>query len=138
MYVTVKGKHSNLPPRLTKMEVASPGEVVNSSDLTWKSVQISDTYDTFAIWSGKGGKGNLLMEGPLQGSVTAGDDLTIPAGQLSVTLHAGDPRGMDPGMVNAMLDKLIEDAFDPYPYVEVDWEHPDHWHRKKLRRIRVA
>lgn len=136
MYVTVKGKHLNLPPRFTKMKVASPGEVVNSSDLTWASVPITDTYDSFAIWSGKGGKGNLLMEGPLQGSVTAGDDLMIPAGQLSVTLHSADPLGMDPGMANAVLDKLIEGAFDPY--IEVEWDDPNHWHHKKLRRIRVA
>lgn len=63
---------------------ASGGSAAINADLTWTNVSTSETYSFFSMWSASSG-GTCLRVGTLSGSaVTAGDDVRIASGALSI------------------------------------------------------
>lgn len=65
---------------------ASGGTTSNAADITWTSVSTTETYSHISIWDASSA-GNCLFVGALTASksVTAGDNFTIPAGDLDIT-----------------------------------------------------
>lgn len=66
---------------------SSPGGTAASSTAaSWTAVSTTETYSHFSIWDASTA-GNPLLTGALTASVsvTAGDNFSIPSGQLTVT-----------------------------------------------------
>lgn len=66
---------------------ASAGAIANDAAVEWTSVSTTETYSHISLWDNSTA-GNCLGSGALAASksVTAGDDFTIPIGDLDVTL----------------------------------------------------
>lgn len=66
---------------------ASGGTSTNATGPSWTNVSTTETYTHFSIWDNSTA-GNCLIVGALSASVavTAGDNFSIPAGSLSVSL----------------------------------------------------
>ncbi len=66
---------------------ASGGACVSSGDITWTSVSTTETYTYVSFWSAVSA-GTFLGSDQLDApkAVTAGDNATITAGQISVSL----------------------------------------------------
>lgn len=66
---------------------ASGGAITNSAALTWTSVAATETYTHVSFWSASTG-GTFLGSDQLAASkaVDAGDDFTIPAGDLDLSI----------------------------------------------------
>lgn len=65
---------------------AVSGAISNTVALTWSSVAGTEDFTHYSAWDASSG-GNLLFSGTVTAnSVTAGDDFTIPVGDLDVTL----------------------------------------------------
>lgn len=64
---------------------SSGGSAATSADLTWSSVSTTETYSHYSAWDASTA-GNFLFSGALTETknVTAGDDFTITAGNLTV------------------------------------------------------
>jgi hypothetical protein len=66
---------------------ASGGAISNDAPIQWTNLAASETITHISLWDASTG-GNCLWAGPLTASkaVNAGDNLTIPTGDLDVTL----------------------------------------------------
>ena len=66
---------------------ASGGSITTSADLTWTSVSTTETYSYVSFWSSSA-SGTFLGSDDLTTAraVTAGDNFTITAGQLTLSL----------------------------------------------------
>lgn len=66
---------------------ASGGTSTNATGPSWTNVSNTETYSHFSIWDNSTA-GNMLVHGALTAgvAVTAGDNFSIPAGDLSVSL----------------------------------------------------
>lgn len=66
---------------------AASGSAASSADAAWTSVSTSETYSHVSFWDASSG-GNCLGAGALTASkaVTAGDNFTIPSGQLTFSI----------------------------------------------------
>jgi hypothetical protein len=66
---------------------ASGGAITNSGAVTWTNVAASETYSHVSFWSDIAA-GTFLGSDALNASVavTAGDDFTIPAGDLDISI----------------------------------------------------
>ncbi len=66
---------------------ASGGTISNTAALTWTGVSGSEDYAYFTAWDAST-SGNFLFSGAVTANaVTAGDDFTIPIGDLDVSLQ---------------------------------------------------
>lgn len=64
----------------------SGGSFSNTANITWSAVSTTETYTFFTLWTASSG-GTFVGSGPVsQGGVTAGQDWTIPAGNLTATM----------------------------------------------------
>jgi len=64
----------------------SGGSTTNSGAVNWTSVSTSETYTHVSLWSASSG-GTFIASGALTaGAILVGQNFTIPAGGLSVTL----------------------------------------------------
>ena len=62
------------------------GSTTNSGAINWTSVSTSETYSHVSLWSASSG-GTFIASGSITaGAILAGQNFTIPAGGLSVTL----------------------------------------------------
>lgn len=68
---------------------ASGGAITNSADLVWASVPNAETYSHVSFWDAPSA-GTFLGSAVLTAAkaVTVGDDFSIPAGDLDITLGA--------------------------------------------------
>lgn len=68
---------------------ASGGAITTSADLSWTSVSTSETYSHVSFWDANAA-GNFLGSDALDTSraVTAGDNFTIVAGDVDVSITA--------------------------------------------------
>ena len=65
---------------------AASGAISNTVALTWSSVAGTEDFTHYSAWDASS-SGNFLFSGTVTAnSVTAGDDFTIPVGDLDVTL----------------------------------------------------
>jgi hypothetical protein len=66
---------------------ASGGVVTSDANVAWEDVSTTETYSHYSIWDAET-DGNPLAVGALASSVsvTAGDNFTIPSGDLTVTV----------------------------------------------------
>lgn len=66
---------------------ASGGAITNSADVTWAAVAATETYSHVSFWSASAA-GTFLGSDQLAASkaVDAGDDFTIPAGDLDLSI----------------------------------------------------
>lgn len=65
---------------------ASGGAISNTAALTWTNVAGTEDFTHFSAWDASSA-GNFLFSGTITANaVTAGDDFTIPVGDLDVTL----------------------------------------------------
>lgn len=65
---------------------ASGGAITTSADLEWTSVSATEDYTHCSGWSAVSG-GNVGWTGQITAnSVTAGDDFTLPAGDLDISM----------------------------------------------------
>lgn len=78
---------TNSTRKQADFSAASGGTAVNSADIAWTNVSTTETYTHFSVWDNLTA-GNPLLYGAFSSSisVTAGDNFTIEAGDLSVTL----------------------------------------------------
>jgi hypothetical protein len=67
---------------------AASGAVANDADVEWTNVAGSETYSHVSLWDAST-SGNCLWTGALTSpvAVVAGNDFTIPTGDLDVTLQ---------------------------------------------------
>ena len=64
----------------------SGGSTTNSGAINWTSVSTSETYSHASLWSASSG-GTFIASGSITaGAILVGQNFTIPAGGLSVTL----------------------------------------------------
>lgn len=64
----------------------SGGTTTNSGAINWTSVSTSETYSHVTLWSASSG-GTFIASGSITaGAILVGQNFTIPAGGLSVTL----------------------------------------------------
>jgi hypothetical protein len=68
---------------------AASGAITNSADVTWTSVSTTETYTHVSAWSDIAA-GTFVLSDALEvpRAMTAGQDFTIPAGDLDITLGA--------------------------------------------------
>jgi hypothetical protein len=68
---------------------ASGGAISNTAASTWTSVAATETYTHVSVWDAST-SGNFIFSAQLAASkaVDAGDDFTIPIGDIDVTLGA--------------------------------------------------
>jgi hypothetical protein len=66
---------------------ASSGAITNSADIAWTNVSTSETYSHWSAWSASTA-GTFLCSDALNvaKAVTAGDNFTIPAGDLDIDI----------------------------------------------------
>jgi hypothetical protein len=81
---------ANVASNSTRQQVtwgsASNGAMTSTNDLEWTSVPASENYTHFTAWSAAT-EGDFGFSGTITANaVTAGDDFTIPAGALNVSL----------------------------------------------------
>lgn len=82
---------SNAATETTRQAVtfsaASAGAITNSADIAWTSVAATETYSHISFWSASSA-GTFLGSDALNASksLTAGEDFTIPAGSLDISL----------------------------------------------------
>lgn len=74
--------------KLASFSAASGGSMVTDADLAWTSVSTAETYSHISLWDASSG-GNCLWVGALTASktVAVGDNFTIPAGSLTLSLE---------------------------------------------------
>ena len=82
---------SNAATETTRQAVtfsaASSGAITNSADIAWTNVSTSETYSHWSAWSASTA-GTFLCSDALNvaKAVTAGDNFTIPAGDLDIDI----------------------------------------------------
>lgn len=82
---------SNAATETTRQAVtfsaASGGAITNSADVSWTNVSTTETYSHVSFWDAAAA-GTFLGSDALEASkaVDAGDDFTIPAGDLDLSL----------------------------------------------------
>lgn len=66
---------------------ASSGAIANDAAIEWTNVSTTETVSHISIWDASSA-GNCLWKGALSASksLTAGDNLSIPVGDLDITL----------------------------------------------------
>lgn len=66
---------------------AAAGTITTSADVTWTSVSATESYSHVSFWDASTG-GNLLATDNLEATrgVTAGDNFTIVAGDIDISL----------------------------------------------------
>ena len=71
---------------LTLGTAFSAGSAVTTADLTWTSVAATEIYTDITIWTASSG-GTFLGSGTITGgSVSSGNNFTIPSGDLTISL----------------------------------------------------
>ncbi len=80
---------ANTTRKQATFAASSGGSMTTSGDLAWTSVSTSETYSHVSFWDASTA-GTFLGSDNLTTAraVTAGDNFTIPAGSLTVTLTA--------------------------------------------------
>lgn len=82
---------SNAAGETTRQSVtfsaASGGAITNSADVAWTNVSTTETYSHWSAWSASTG-GTFLCSDALNvaKAVTAGDNFTIPTGDLDIDI----------------------------------------------------
>lgn len=78
---------TNATRQLGSFSSASGGAITSSSAVTWTSVSTTETYSHVSFWDASSG-GTLLATDALETSrgVTAGDNFTIAAGDIDISL----------------------------------------------------
>lgn len=68
------------------MAAASGGTITSDSDATWEDVAAQETYTHVSLWDAST-DGNFLASGTITANeVDAGDDFTLPAGDIDASI----------------------------------------------------
>jgi len=78
---------ANTTREACSFSAASGGGITNSADIDWTSVPNAETYSHLSFWTAAAG-GSFICSCALTASKTmgVGDDFTVPAGDLDITL----------------------------------------------------
>ena len=78
---------ANTTRKQATFSAAASGAITNSADIAWTAVSNTETYSHVSFWDASTA-GNFLGSDDLNATVavTAGDDFTISAGSLSLSL----------------------------------------------------
>lgn len=70
----------------TTMAAAASGAITNDADADWTGVAGTEDYTHVSLWSASSG-GTFIMSGTITANpVTAGDNFTLPAGDIDASL----------------------------------------------------